>query len=224
VPGCGNSDLSQKLLTKLGVSNLEVHSVDYEEAVVKKMEESKPKDLKLTYSVGDVTKLVGHADAGYEYAVDKGTLDAIAVDDKEETVKMCHTYFKEMVRVLAKDGTFMIVSLLQPHVYKILLDYFVKGDDLANLFTIKVNRIEHIEGYAEKQFIKYFVSVKKMPIDSSNAKQLEMRTKLQDMVHIKDSVNSEVQSLNYEKAIEKIKVDQQIYMIAPTLKSLDKGR
>ena len=31
-------------------------------------------------------------------------------------------------------------------------------------------------------------------------------------------------SYNYEKAIEKIKVDQQIFMIAPTLKNLDKGR
>lgn len=38
VPGCGNSDLSQKLITKLGVSNLNVHSVDYEDVVVAKME------------------------------------------------------------------------------------------------------------------------------------------------------------------------------------------
>ena len=45
VPGCGNSDLSQKLITHFGVSNLNVVSVDYEETVVKKMKEGIPKDL-----------------------------------------------------------------------------------------------------------------------------------------------------------------------------------
>ena len=45
VPGCGNSDLSLKLITSFGVSNLNVLSVDYEESVVKKMKEGIPKDL-----------------------------------------------------------------------------------------------------------------------------------------------------------------------------------
>lgn len=45
VPGCGNSDLSQKLFTNMDIKNLEVLSVDFEEQVVKKMEESKPKEL-----------------------------------------------------------------------------------------------------------------------------------------------------------------------------------
>lgn len=57
VPGCGNSDLSEKLITKLGISNLTVYSVDYEEAVVKKMEETKPGHLALKYAKGDVTNL-----------------------------------------------------------------------------------------------------------------------------------------------------------------------
>lgn len=51
---------------------------------------------------------------------------------------MCNKYFAEMVRVLTKDGVLMIVSLLQPHVLKILLDFFIKGDDKANLFSVKV--------------------------------------------------------------------------------------
>ena len=44
------------------------------------------------------------------------------------------------------------------------------------------------------------------------------------MVTIKDSIKTNENSYNYERATEKIKVDQQIYMIAPTLKMLDKGR
>lgn len=73
----------------------------------------------------------------------------------------------------------------------------------------------------EKQFIKYFVSVTKNPIDVSNPKAVEMRIKLQDSIGIKDGLHSKEQFLPYDQAIEKIKVDQQIYMIAPTLKQLD---
>jgi spermidine synthase len=51
-----------------------------------------------------------------------------------------------------------------------------------------------------------------------------MRDKIQDKVMIKDTNFNKELSYNYEKAIEKIKVDQQIYMIAPTLRRLDKGR
>lgn len=205
VPGCGNSDLSEKLLTKLGVSGLKVHSVDYEEAVVSKMEQGKPKDLPLTYSVGDVTNLASLGSESFDFSVDKGTLDAIAVDDKEHTVSQCNAYFKEMTRVLNKGGVFMIVSLLQPHVLKIIIDHFVKGGVMDQLFTIKVYRIEHIEGYAEKQFIKYFVAIKKNAIDVSNPKMVQMREKMQDTVFIKDGL-AEL-SYNSDKAVEKIKVD-----------------
>jgi hypothetical protein len=44
------------------VSNLDVVSVDYEEAVVKKMEDAKPKGLPLVYQVGDVTDLKAYKD------------------------------------------------------------------------------------------------------------------------------------------------------------------
>jgi hypothetical protein len=37
------------------MKGLEVESMDYEEQVVQKMEEAKPKDMKLNYRVGDVT-------------------------------------------------------------------------------------------------------------------------------------------------------------------------
>ena len=86
-----------------------------------------------------------------------------------------------MIRVLNnKDGTLLITSLLQPHVYKIILDFFVKECPKniyqeSNLFSVKVHRIENIEGYAEKQFLKYLVSIKKNFIDKTNDKMVAMR-------------------------------------------------
>ncbi len=51
------------------------------------MEDKKPKDLKLKYSHADVTNLKDkYGDGFFQVAVDKGTLDAIAVDDTEPTI------------------------------------------------------------------------------------------------------------------------------------------
>ena len=88
VPGCGNSDLSQQICANLGIKDLVVESVDYEEQVVQKMEESKPKDMKLDFKVGDCTDLSNLYANGslFDFSVDKGTLDAIAVDNTEETI------------------------------------------------------------------------------------------------------------------------------------------
>jgi len=44
------------------VSNLDIVSVDYEDAVVKKMEDSKPKGLPIVYEEGDVTDLKAYKD------------------------------------------------------------------------------------------------------------------------------------------------------------------
>lgn len=113
VPGCGNSDLSEKICKELALSNVVVDSFDYEEQVVKNMEENKPKDIALTYRFGDGTNLKDvYKDGQFDVAVDKGTFDALAVDDSEETVTRCWAYFNEMVRVLANDGVLVIVSLL----------------------------------------------------------------------------------------------------------------
>ena len=117
-----------------------------------------------------------------------------------------------MIRVLSPKGSLLIVSLLQPHVLKILLDFFIGecGENKhreTNLFQVKLQRIEHIHGYAEKQFIKYFVSIRKNPIDP--AKQADMRLKLQNQVGIRDSLNQAKEYFfDHEKTTEKVKIDQ----------------
>ena len=98
----------------MGIDDLEVDSFDYEEQIVAKMEAEKPEGPKLTYRFGDCTNLSDvYQDAQFQVAVDKGTLDAIAVDDSEETVNKCNAYFNEMIRILDnQNGVLLIVSLL----------------------------------------------------------------------------------------------------------------
>ena len=112
MPGCGNSDLSEKICTKLSLDGILVDSFDYEETIVKQMQEKAPKDLNMVFRVGDATNLSGvYENSHFNVSVDKGTLDAIAVNNKTETVDMCNAYFNEMKRVLDdKKGHFVIVS------------------------------------------------------------------------------------------------------------------
>lgn len=90
MPGCGNSDLSEKIITKLGVDDIKVESFDYEKEIVKKMQDARPNELidKLNFSFGDATKLE-YQPLSFDVAVDKGTLDAIAVSDDQETIDKC---------------------------------------------------------------------------------------------------------------------------------------
>jgi hypothetical protein len=49
----------------------------------------------------------------FNYAVDKGTLDAICADKSPETAGRVVAYFNEVVRVLStKGGTYICISLL----------------------------------------------------------------------------------------------------------------
>lgn len=108
------------------------------------MEENKPKGLSLKYEKGDVTNLSQYKDEEFQVAVDKGTLDAIAVDAEEATVNMCNAYFNEIIRVLNnKNGSLIIISLLQPHVLKIIADFFIRENTVSkyqkqNLFRLKI--------------------------------------------------------------------------------------
>lgn len=79
------------------------------------------------FKVGDCTNLdtIEFPDCMYDVAVDKGTFDAIAVNAEQATIDMCRGYFNEMLRVLKPKGSLLIVSLLQPHVLKILMDFFL---------------------------------------------------------------------------------------------------
>ena len=62
------------------------------------------------------------------------------------------------------------------------MDFFIRNNENNlyrenNLYQIKFHKILKIEGYAEKNFIKYFVSVKKNFIDKSNPKMVSFREK-----------------------------------------------
>jgi len=59
---------------------------------------------------------------------DKGTLDAMMVDEKEDTVEMINAMFQEIERCIKNNGRYIIITLAQKHISKHLNNYFAKRD------------------------------------------------------------------------------------------------
>lgn len=67
-------------------------------------------------------------DGTFDYAIDKGTLDAVCTDTSPETLEKVQKYFNEVLRVInAKGGTYICVSLLQDFILDALINFFCKG-------------------------------------------------------------------------------------------------
>ena len=63
-------------------------------------------------------------EASFSAAVDKGTLDALAVDQEEGTLATVNAMFDEVSRVLRLGGRYIIISLLQDQVIQALARHF----------------------------------------------------------------------------------------------------
>lgn len=101
-----------------------ITSIDFEETVIKKMNN---REVPINYQVMDMLNM-SFEDGSFDYAIDKGTLDAICADNTPETATKVVQYFNEVLRVInPKGGTFVCVSLLQDFILDALISFFSKG-------------------------------------------------------------------------------------------------
>ena len=186
VLGCGNSTLSEQMHKGLGLKK-DVVSIDFEEAVIKKMKNRGTPGVE--YMVMDATAM--SFDSGsFEYAVDKGTLDALCADKTPETAAKVAAYFNEVVRVLSiKGGVYVCVSLLQDFVLDALVSFFQKGMGNShaetNTFDFRIQKIEklvHKVNPDGTQLIPFYVTIKRtqIPVDP---KFQELRKKMTESVY-----------------------------------------
>lgn len=130
------------MATKLGMQK--VTSIDFEENVVKKMVNRGVAEV--DYQVMDMLKMT-FPDSSFDFAIDKGTLDALCTDKSPETGKRVIQYFNEIVRVLNdKGGTYVCISLLQDFVLEALLGFFSKGIGNSKYSDLVIDfRIQKVE-------------------------------------------------------------------------------
>ncbi len=186
VVGCGNSALSEKMKAKMNFTQ-EIVSIDFEEAVIKKMRHREQKGVR--YEVMDALDMK-FENCEFDYAIDKGTLDALCADRTPETASRVVKYLNEVVRVLnSKGGTYICVSLLQDFVLDALVSFFSKGlgNDHAeqNIFEFRIQKIEKVVQKTApdgSQMLPFFVTVKRTVIPE-DAKLQDLRVKMAETIY-----------------------------------------
>lgn len=119
--GCGNSKLSADLYD-VGYKN--ITNVDISSVVIQQMQNANRERKDMTWKQADITGLTDFAADSFNVVLDKGTLDALLTDESEEVLTKVRKYFDEITRVLRIGGRFVCISLLQPHILKLILSYF----------------------------------------------------------------------------------------------------
>ncbi|BES89337.1 Methyltransferase-like protein [Nesidiocoris tenuis] len=123
IVGCGNSKLSANLYD---VGYRHITNIDISSTVIKQMKNLHCEDRpQMVFEEMDALQMT-YDDQTFHVVFDKGTLDALMVDDKEETKERVEQYFSEIDRVLRFGGRYIVVSLLQQHILEFVLSKFME--------------------------------------------------------------------------------------------------
>lgn len=227
VVGCGNSQLSEKMHTKMSIDK--ITSIDFEEAVIRKMNN---KGLPIPFVHMDALNMT-FEDSAFDYAIDKGTLDAICSDSSPETAAKVVKYLNEVTRVIEqKGGMLIIVSLLQDFILDALISFYMKGlgneHYNSNIIDFRIQRMDRRlkkgESKEESHFLPFFVTIKRTSINPEDAKMLELRDKLSQVVSYIENPVAKAQLIDVKEIQDLVKREQINHAMAPQLKDLHLGQ
>ncbi|XP_026685542.1 methyltransferase-like protein 13 [Diaphorina citri] len=159
--GCGNSKLSADLYDG-GYKNLK--NIDMSEVVIKNMNKkyATAKRPGLSFEQMDALNTT-YENEQFNVILDKGTLDALMPDNKQDTVERIEKLFKEVDRILKQGGRYIVISLLQDHIVQFLVSYF---HSLGWMLRIsRCREAEHAAGRSLIQpvFVVIVTKFKKIP-------------------------------------------------------------
>lgn len=106
--GCGNSGLSEGMVH----DGYQVINVDISGVVIEQMRRMSSLPGQ-SWEVADCRSMPHYSDASFGSVLDKGTLDAVLCSSHGQTDTV--DYMNEVHRLLAPGGTFLLISLGQPH-------------------------------------------------------------------------------------------------------------
>ncbi|XP_076436288.1 eEF1A lysine and N-terminal methyltransferase-like [Babylonia areolata] len=135
--GCGNSRLSEDMYD---VGYHGIVNIDVSDIVIRQMTERNRKREEMSFVKMDVTQM-SYEEGTFSVAVDKGTLDALAVDQEEATLATVNAMFREVSRVLRLGGRYIIISLLQEQVIQALVKHFAETS-----WPIRIHRVDMEKG------------------------------------------------------------------------------
>ena len=119
--------------------------MDISENVIERMKKrSEQAGRSMLYEVGDVTKMEYKSEK-FNVVIDKGTLDAMMVDEEVQTVDMIEKMYSEIERCIANFGRYIIITLAQEHIARHFSKYFYE----RNGWVVRIH--EHVPEQKEGQ-------------------------------------------------------------------------
>ncbi|EDW13508.1 eEF1A lysine and N-terminal methyltransferase homolog [Drosophila mojavensis] len=155
--GCGNSKLSMDMYDTgfRDITNIDISSV-----AVKKMIDLNTKtrpDMKFIKM--DATRM-SFPDESFSVALDKGTLDAIFVNDSAETKEIVNRYFTEILRTMRNGGRYVGVSMLQEHIIEYLLEFLPRNNCMLRIVhCLDVERANRERNSEDSLILPVFVII-----------------------------------------------------------------
>ncbi|KAI4464891.1 sam-dependent methyltransferase superfamily protein [Holotrichia oblita] len=137
IVGCGNSILGNDLHD---VGYKKITSIDISSVVIKQMINLNEKDRPSMQFIQMDALDMSFEDKKFSVVLDKGTLDALMPNDKNETIEKIDRYFGQISRVLRDNGKYICVTLLQEHILKKILGY-----STSNNWSIQIIRCHEAE-------------------------------------------------------------------------------
>lgn len=107
-------------------------NIDISAVAIKKMLDLNHSRTDMKFMQMDATQM-SFENEQFSVALDKGTLDALFVDDTFDVKETVEKYFKEINRVLRTGGRYLCISLLQEHILKYIIDYFPKNSFMLRI-------------------------------------------------------------------------------------------
>lgn len=111
----------------------DITNIDISAVAIKKMQEINSRSRgNMQFLQMDATQM-SFENEQFSVALDKGTLDALFVDDNPEVRDTIEKYFKEIGRTLRTGGRYLCISLLQEHILKYVIEYFPKNSFMLRI-------------------------------------------------------------------------------------------
>lgn len=229
VPGCGDSKLGHHMrIDGYG----KVLNIDFEEDVVDRMKIEVGVEGIEDYQKMDILDMDGVADHSQDITIDKGTIDALysGKDEKKDEGKV-DKYFNELLRVTKPNtGQIVIISLLQSHILKKIINFFLKNDNGSNsshdksITEVKVNEIytKSRTNKAEAQFIghrvPFLITIRRRDFDSSKDQMKKFKDTFEKMITINGNL------MTHDDAKQEILITQMLNLQYGNIKELVEGR
>ncbi|XP_014767916.1 eEF1A lysine and N-terminal methyltransferase [Octopus bimaculoides] len=159
--GCGNSQLSADMFD---AGFKRIINIDTSSVVIKQMlDKNQTHRPEMKFLKMDVTEM-DFTDGEFSVVIDKGTLDALLVNESEEVIENVDKALSQISRTMRLGARYLIITLLQEHILRKLLKFSSEME-----FPIRFHRIEieeqplHKNTFCMPVFAVVITKFKKIP-------------------------------------------------------------